>query len=30
VWTIPLEQFERELAVFQRDQDAFDRGLAPR
>ena len=25
-----LEQFERELAVFQRDQDAFDRGLAPR
>jgi hypothetical protein len=30
VWTIPLEQFERELAVFRRDQDAFDRGLAPR
>ena len=30
VWTIPLELFERELAVFRRDQDAFDRGLAPR
>jgi hypothetical protein len=30
VWRIPLERFERELAVFRRDQDAFDRGLAPR
>ncbi|MFM7074751.1 MAG: hypothetical protein ACKO3G_01615 [Planctomycetaceae bacterium] len=30
VWTIPVELFERELAVFRRDQDAFDRGLAPR
>jgi hypothetical protein len=30
VWTIPLERFEKELAVFRRDQDAFDRGLAPR
>jgi hypothetical protein len=29
-WRIPLERFERELAVFRRDQDAFDRGLAPR
>jgi len=30
VYTIPLERFERELALFRRDQDAFDRGLAPR
>ncbi|MFM8702778.1 MAG: hypothetical protein ACKOHG_02740, partial [Planctomycetia bacterium] len=30
VWTIPLERFEKELAVFRRDQEAFDRGLAPR
>lgn len=30
VWRIPLDRFERELAVFRRDQDAFDRGLAPR
>jgi hypothetical protein len=30
VYRIPLERFERELAVFRRDQDAFDRGLAPR
>jgi hypothetical protein len=27
---IPLERFERELALFRRDQEAFDRGLAPR
>ncbi|MFM8734378.1 MAG: hypothetical protein ACKOC8_04205 [Pirellulales bacterium] len=30
VFTIPAERFERELAVFLRDQAAFDRGLAPR
>jgi len=30
VYTIPIERFERELALFRRDQDAFDRGLAPR
>jgi hypothetical protein len=30
VYRIPLERFERELALFRRDQDAFDRGLAPR
>jgi hypothetical protein len=30
MWTIPLERFERELALFRRDQEAFDRGLAPR
>jgi hypothetical protein len=30
VYTISLPEFERELAVFRRDQDAFDRGLAPR
>ena len=30
VYRIPLERFERELAVFRREQDAFDRGLAPR
>ena len=30
VYTIALPEFERELAVFRRDQDAFDRGLAPR
>jgi hypothetical protein len=30
VYRIPLDRFERELAVFRRDQDAFDRGLAPR
>ena len=27
---IPVERFERELALFRRDQEAFDRGLAPR
>ena len=30
VYLIPPECFERELALFRRDQDAFDRGLAPR
>jgi hypothetical protein len=30
VYRISLAEFERELAVFRRDQDAFDRGLAPR
>ena len=30
VFEIPLERFDTELAVFRRDQDAFDRGLAPR
>ena len=30
VYRIPLERFETVLAVFRRDQDAFDRGLAPR
>ena len=30
VYTIPIERFETTLAVFRRDQDAFDRGLAPR
>ena len=30
VYAIPLERFDTELAVFRRDQDAFDRGLAPR
>jgi hypothetical protein len=30
VYRIPLDRFERELAVFRREQDAFDRGLAPR
>ena len=30
VYTIALPEFERELAVFRRDQEAFDRGLAPR
>ena len=30
VYAISLPEFERELAVFRRDQDAFDRGLAPR
>jgi hypothetical protein len=29
-YRIGLADFERELAVFRRDQDAFDRGLAPR
>ena len=29
-YTIPAERFERELALFLRDQAAFDRGLAPR
>ena len=29
-YKIPLERFDTELAVFRRDQDAFDRGLAPR
>jgi hypothetical protein len=29
-YQISLADFERELAVFRRDQDAFDRGLAPR
>jgi hypothetical protein len=29
-YRISLADFERELAVFRRDQDAFDRGLAPR
>ena len=30
VYRIPPECFERELALYRRDQDAFDRGLAPR
>ena len=30
VYRIPIERFETTLAVFRRDQDAFDRGLAPR
>lgn len=30
VYRIPIERFEMTLAVFKRDQDAFDRGLAPR
>jgi len=30
VFEIPIEQFETTLAVFRRDQEAFDRGLAPR
>jgi hypothetical protein len=30
VYKIPIERFETTLAVFRRDQDAFDRGLAPR
>jgi hypothetical protein len=30
VYQIPIERFETTLAVFRRDQDAFDRGLAPR
>jgi hypothetical protein len=30
VYRIPLERFDTVLAVFRRDQDAFDRGLAPR
>ena len=30
VYQIPLERFDTVLAVFRRDQDAFDRGLAPR
>jgi len=30
VYRIPVERFETTLAVFRRDQDAFDRGLAPR
>ena len=30
VYRIPSERFESELALFRRDQDAFDRGLAPR
>jgi hypothetical protein len=30
VYTVSLPEFERELAVFRRDQEAFDRGLAPR
>ncbi len=30
VYRIPLERFETVLSVFRRDQDAFDRGLAPR
>ena len=29
-YTISPERFESELALFRRDQDAFDRGLAPR
>jgi hypothetical protein len=29
-YRIPVERFERELALFRRDQEAFDRGLAPR
>jgi hypothetical protein len=30
VYRIPVERFDTTLAVFRRDQDAFDRGLAPR
>ena len=30
VYKIPLERFDTVLAVFRREQDAFDRGLAPR
>ena len=30
VYRIPLERFDTVLAVFRRDQEAFDRGLAPR
>ncbi|MFM7185622.1 MAG: hypothetical protein ACKO4Z_12745 [Planctomycetota bacterium] len=30
VYAISPERFETELALFRRDQDAFDRGLAPR
>ncbi|RLT14106.1 MAG: hypothetical protein DWI25_05655 [Planctomycetota bacterium] len=30
VYQIPLERFDTVLAVYRRDQDAFDRGLAPR
>jgi hypothetical protein len=30
VYIISPERFESELALFRRDQDAFDRGLAPR
>lgn len=30
VYTIPIERFDAVLAVYCRDQDAFDRGLAPR
>ncbi|MFM8578175.1 MAG: hypothetical protein ACKOCN_05175 [Planctomycetaceae bacterium] len=30
VYRIPLERFETVLAVYRRDQEAFDRGLAPR
>ena len=30
VYRIPVERFETTLAVFRRDQEAFDRGLAPR
>ena len=30
VYTIPLERFDTVLAVYRRDQEAFDRGLAPR
>ncbi|MGA0038807.1 MAG: hypothetical protein ACO3NZ_03070, partial [Pirellulales bacterium] len=30
VYTIPIERFDSVLAVYCRDQDAFDRGLAPR
>ncbi len=30
VYRIPVERFDTTLAVFRRDQEAFDRGLAPR
>jgi hypothetical protein len=30
VYRIPLERFDTVLAVYRRDQEAFDRGLAPR
>jgi hypothetical protein len=30
VYTIPLERFDTVLAVYRREQEAFDRGLAPR
>ena len=30
VYQIPLERFNTVLAVYRRDQEAFDRGLAPR